>query len=96
MPGKDSSRRFGSAHQNSQLVDGFFPRTDPSAKKETVVKIGRPLAFFGISALCPSELTAVEQFLHLFIGNWFLTVSYGLYLADNVACFSEVFCKYSR
>ena len=30
----------------------------------------------GIFALCPSEPTAVEQFLHLFIGNRFLTVSY--------------------
>ena len=96
VPGKDSSWRFGSAHQNSQLVDGFFSTRDllalagveslsPSAKKETEVKRGRPLAFFGISALCPSELTAVEQFLRLFIGNWYLTVSYGLYLADNVA-----------
>ena len=50
VPGKDSSWRFGSAHQNSQLVDGFFSTRDLlalagveslslSAKKETEVKL---------------------------------------------------------
>ena len=85
VAGKDSSRRFGSAHQNTQLLDGFF-------RKDRIVGVswcwsvvfngqkrdwGRPLYFCGIFALCPSELTAVEEFLHLFIGNWFLTVFYG-------------------
>ena len=28
VAGKESSRRFGSAHQNTQLLDGFFARTD--------------------------------------------------------------------
>ena len=29
-----------------------------------------------VFVLCPSELTTVEQFLHPFIGSWFLTVSW--------------------
>ena len=52
VAGKDSSRRFGSAHQNIQLLDGFFARTEYLAlagleslvlvgQKETEVKLGR-------------------------------------------------------
>ena len=40
-----------------------------SAKKETEVKLGRPLQLCGIFALCPSEVIAVEQSLRLFIEN---------------------------
>ena len=80
---------FGSA-QNIQLFHGLFAKTEllalagvdlssSSVKKETEVELGRPLQFCVTFALCPSELTAVEQFLHLFIGNCFFTVSYGLY-----------------
>ena len=45
-------------------------------------------------SVCPSELIAVEQFLHLLIRNWFLTVSW-LQDAGNVVLFSEVFRKRS-
>ena len=86
MAGKDSSRRFCSAHQNNQLLDGVFTRTEllALAGVESLVLVGekgvgRPLKFCGIFALCPSELTAVEQFLHLFIGNWSVAFSYGLF-----------------
>ena len=92
MAGKKTIRRVCSGQQNTQLLDGFFARTELLAlagveslvlvgqRKETEVKLdGRPLQLCGIFALCPSELSAVEQFLHLFIGNWWLTVSYGVY-----------------
>ena len=54
---------------------GWF--SSSSAKKETELKLGRSLLLCGIFALCSSELSAIEQFLHLFFGNWFLIVSYG-------------------
>ena len=42
----------------------------------------------GILALGQSELTTVQQFLHLLIANWFL-----MDYAGNVACLPEVFYK---
>ena len=36
-----------------------------SAEKETEVKLGRPLRLCESFGLCPSELAAFEQFLHL-------------------------------
>ena len=43
VAGKDSSRRFGSAHQNTQLLDGFFARTEllALAGVESLVLVGQ-------------------------------------------------------
>ena len=47
----------------------------------------------GIFALCPSEPTNGEQFLHLFIGNWFLTVSYVVMQSSWMRKISMFICE---
>ena len=75
------------AHQNTQLLDGFFERTELlvltgvesfvlAGQKETEVKVGLPLWFCSIFALCLSNGSPLPS---SFIGNWFLTVFYRLY-----------------
>ena len=81
-----TSVRCGSA-QNIELLHGFFARTELLALVgvDSLVLVGRKrdrgktrtssTVVVRNFAYCPSEPTAVEQFLHLFIGSLFLTVS---------------------